>query len=343
MTYRDINNRISPLWLGVGISGTLVVILLVSETVQGRWAEMLTGGEFDALATVSSGDLRDVRIAFVHCLVLGYLPAAFLYVMRDGRRTILVLQQALNCTREECETLAASVRLSPRWLLLIGLFAFVLAMATPYLVPPVPQAPWNPSNWSPEVAWHRILGPATMVWAWWLGYAIVAVSLRMSRVAKRLSQLNLFDLSPLAPFTQQGLTNALLLIGSLSIWSLVLIETGFSQMMWMIAGVTLVTAILALLAPVQGVHKRIRQSKQEEIDWLDDEISTLRSSLQQSDISPQSGRLADLVAYRGLVESVAEWPFTSSTYVRLALYTLLPILTWGIGLLAEELVSQMFL
>jgi hypothetical protein len=343
MTYRDINNRISPLWLGVGISGTCLIILLVSETVQGRWAEMLTGGEFDALATVSSGDLRDVRIAFVHCLVIGYLPAAFLYVMRDGRRTILVLQQALNCTREECETLAASVRLSPLWLLLIGLFAFALSIATPYLVPPVPEAPWNPSNWSPEVAWHRILGPATMVWAWWLGYAIVTVSLRMSRIATKLSQLNLFDLSPLAPFTQQGLTNALLFIGSLSIWSLMLIETGFGQMMWMIAGVTLVTAILALLAPVQGVHKRIRQSKQVEIDWLDAEISTLQRALQQSDSSPQSGRLADLVAYRGLVENVAEWPFTSSTYVRLALYTLLPIITWGVGLLAEELVSQMFL
>jgi len=343
MTYRDIINRISPLWLGVGISGTLLVILLVNETVQGRWAEMMTGGEFDALAIVSSGVLRDMRIAVVHCLVIGYLPAAFLYVLRDGRRTILVLQQALNCTREECETLAASVRLSPRWLLVIGLFALLLSLTTPYLVPPAPEAPWNPSNWSPEVAWHRILGPATMVWGWWLGYAIVTVSLRMSRIAKRLSQLNLFDLSPLAPFTQQGLTNALLLIGLLSIWSLILIETGFGQIMWTVSGVILVTTILALLAPVQGVHKRIRQSKQEEIDWLDDEISKLRSSLQPSDSSPQSGRLADLVAYRGLVESVAEWPFTSSTYVRLALYTLLPISTWGVGLLAEELVSQMFL
>lgn len=122
-----------------------------------------------------------------------------------------------------------------------------------------------------------------------------------------------------------------------------LIETGFGQLMWMIGGVTLVTSVFALLAPVQGVHKRIRRSKQEEIDWLDDEISKLCSSLQQSAGSPQSGRLADLVAYRGLVENVAEWPFTSSTFVRLALYTLLPMLTWGMGLLAEELVSQMFL
>jgi hypothetical protein len=342
MTNPNIIDRISPLWLGMGISGSLLLILFVNETLQGRWAEMMTGGEFDVLANVSTGDLRDLRIAFVQCLVAGYLPAALLYVMQSGKRTIFVLQQALDCTTEECETLASSIRLSTRWVLIIGVFGFVLSITTPYMVPPIPEAPWNPSTWSAEVAWHRILGPITMVWSLWLGYAIISVSMRMSRVAKRLNKINLFNLSPLAPFTQQGLNNALLLIGSLSIWSLMLIETGFGKMMWIIGGTTLVISILALLAPVQGVHKRILQSKQEEIEWLDDEISKLRNSLQEPDISRQSGRMADLVAYRDLVDGVAEWPFTSSTYVRLVLYTLLPIITWGIGLVAEAVVSHTF-
>jgi len=342
MTHRNIIDRISPLWLGLGISGSLLLILFVSETLQGRWAKMMTGGEFDVLANVSTGELRDLRIAIVTCLVVGYLPAAFLYVMQSGRRTIFVLQKALDCTLQECESLAESIRLSTGWLLIIGVFAFALSLTTPYIVPPVPQAPWNPSNWSAEVVWHRILSPIAMVLSWWLGYAIVMVSVRMSRIATRLNQINLFDLSPLAPFTQQGLTNALLLIGSLSIWSLTLIETGFGKMMWIISGATLVTTVLAMLAPVQGVHKRILQSKQEEIEWLDDEISKLRNSLQEPDISGQSGRMADLVAYRDLVDGVAEWPFTPSTYVRLALYALLPIITWGIGLVAEAVVSHTF-
>ena len=37
--------------------------------------------------------LRDTRIAIVHCLVIGYLPAALLYAMRSARRTVLVLQK----------------------------------------------------------------------------------------------------------------------------------------------------------------------------------------------------------------------------------------------------------
>jgi hypothetical protein len=342
MANRRMIERISPLWLGIGISGSLIVILLVTEIVLGRWDALLAGGKFDPLASVSSGILRDLRIAIVHCLLIGYLPAAFLHVVRSGRRTVFVLQGALGCTREECKTLAASIRLSTRGLVITGLIGLVLSFAVPFMVPPVPLTPWSPSTWSPEVAWHRILGPATAVWAWWLGYAIVTVSVRMSRIAKKLNQLDLFDLSPLAPFTQQGLTNALLLVGSLSIWSLMMFETGFGQMTWIIVLATLVMAVLALLSPVHGVHKRIRQSKEDKLRWANGEISKQRSSFQNSDTSRWSGKMADLVAYRGLVESVPEWPFTISTYTRLILYTLLPLVTWGIGLVAEEFLGRVF-
>ena len=90
----------------------LIVILLVTETALGRWDALLADGEFDALASISNHLLRNIRLAIVLCLVIGYLPAAFLHVMRNGRRTVLVLQDALDCTREECETLAVSIRLS---------------------------------------------------------------------------------------------------------------------------------------------------------------------------------------------------------------------------------------
>jgi len=334
--------RISPLWLGIGISATLLVILLVAETAFGRWHALLAEGELDPLARVSGGVLRDLRLAIVHCLLVGYLPAAFLYVLRSGRRTVLVLQGALDCTRDECETLAASVRLSTRGLVITGLIGLALSFGGPYMVPPVPQNPWSLSAWSPEVAWHRILGPATSLMALWLGYAVVIVSVRMSRVARKLRCIDLLDLSPLAPFTQLGLTNALLLIGLLSIWSLVMLETGFGQMMFVIGGAVLPVTALALLSPVRGVHKRIAQSKEAELGWVVDEISKQRKALQNPDAGDQIGQMADLVAYRSIVEDVREWPFTISTYTRVFLYTLLPVASWGIGIIAEQIVSNAF-
>ena len=342
MTHRGLVERISPLWLGIGISTSLLVILAVAETVQGRWDGLLAGGDFNALASVSGGILRDLRIAIVHCLIIGYLPAALLHVLRSGRRTVLVLQDSLNCTREECEALATSVRLSTPGLIITAFVGLALAFVSPYLVPPVPPAPWSPSTWSAEVVWHRLLGPGTMVLGWWLGYAIVSVSVRLSRIATRISQIDLLDLSPLAPFTKLGLTNALLPVGYLSIWSLMLLEEGFGQLMWMVSGATLVLASLSLMSPVRGVHRRILQSKEAELGWVNDAIADCRNAFQGRDIDPRTGEMADLIAYRNLVEGVPEWPFTTSTYTRLFLYALLPVASWTIGVIAEEIVGRAF-
>ena len=343
MTGHRFIDRISPIWLGVGISGSLLLLMFLIEMVTGRWTGLLIGGEFDPLARVSEGILRDTRIAVVHCLVVGYLPAALLYALRSGRRTVLVLQNVLDCSRAECEALARTVRLNSRSLLIIGLAAFGAALVTPYVVPPVPVAPWNPSSWSPEVAWARILNPVTMILSWWLGYAIIIISLRLSRIAKSLARINLLDLSPLAPFTQLGLTNALLLIGSLSIWSLMMIETGFGQLTLIIGGTILAGTSFALLAPVYGVHLRIRQSKEQALGWVNAELEKEQPTFLTPRAGQESGRLSDLIAYRSMIESVSEWPFTLSTYTRVALYLLLPVVTWGIGLFAEEIVSRLFI
>jgi hypothetical protein len=340
MTFRGMTERISPLWLGLGISGSLLVVMFLIETVMGRWSGLLIGGEFDPLAKVSEGILRDVRIAIVHCLVIGYLPAALLHALRSGRRTVFALQKSLDCTVEECASLSASIRLSKRRLLLIGLGGFLLALVPPYIMPPVPPTPWNPATWSPEVAWHRILGLLTSIWGWWLIYTIVSVSVRMSRIAKTLTRVDLLDLSPLSPFTQLGLTNALLLIGALSIWSLMMIETGFGQMMVVLGGFTLIGTAFAMLAPVHGVHKRICQSKEEALGWVNGQIAEQQVSFQGAQAGQPSGRMADLVAYRGMVLDVPEWPFTLSTYTRIALYVLLPVAAWGFGIVAEEVVAR---
>ena len=122
-----------------------------------------------------------------------------------------------------------------------------------------------------------------------------------------------------------------------------LIETGFGQMLWFIGGINLVMAIIAFLSPVYGVHKRIRKSKERELGQITDEILKQRGSFQNPGNSQRSGQLADLVANRGLIEAISEWPFTTSTYTRIVLYTFLPMLTWGIGVIAEEIIGRIFL
>ncbi len=50
--------------------------------------------------------------------------------------------------------------------------------------------------------------------------------------------------------------------------------------------------------------------------------------------------MADLVAYRGLIEDVPEWPSTTSTYTRFILYMLIPVAFWVLGVVAEEIVGR---
>ncbi len=44
--------------------------------------------------------------------------------------------------------------------------------------------------------------------------------------------------------------------------------------------------------------------------------------------------------YRGVIQDVPEWPFTTSTYARLILYMLIPVAFWVLGVVAEEVVGR---
>ena len=343
MQTRTLVDRISPLSLGFGISFLLIALLFSSETLLGRWDLLLADEDFDPLARVSTGILRDLRIAIVHCLLAGYLPAALLQVLRTGRRTVGRLQGALDCTRQECETLASSIRLSKRGMFVATLIGLAISFLPPLFVEPVPDRPWDPAGWNAEVAWQRILGPVTGIGLAWLVYAITTVSLRMAGIARRLTRIDLLDLTPLAPFAQQGMSNALLLVGVLSICSLMMLETGFMMLMTVIGSSTLVLAVLALLAPVRGVQKRVCAAKQAELAWIADRIAGLRANLALPSAGTRSGELADMVAYRTLIEQVPEWPITGSTSLRLFVYALIPLVSWGVGIVAEELIGRLLL
>lgn len=53
------------------------------------------------------------------------------------------------------------------------------------------------------------------------------------------------------------------------------------------------------------------------------------------------GELADLAAYRKLVEGVPDWPVGASSYMRFALYLLIPLLSWAAAALVERFVNAL--
>lgn len=321
----------SPLRLGLLLSGTLLFIFIVVEYAFGRLPDLL-----------ATDAIRDIRIAIVHCLLVGYLAGAFVAVRRGARRTVVALAPALDLSVSELARIEISIaRFSARALVIAGTVGLLLAVIGPYITPPVPATVWDPRSWSPEVAWHRILGPVVALLIGWFGYALVESSRRVSRLAASLDEIDLLNLRPLAPFTRLGLRNALLGAGLLAVGSLFLLESGFVVLIGLMSAVTVVVAALALLLPVQGVHRRIRAVKESELAWSRAKIHAARADL-VSDRGATPGELADLVAYHDIIETVPEWPFALSTYVRFTLYLLLPLAAWVAGALIDGLIQSAF-
>jgi hypothetical protein len=331
----------SPVCLGLSLAGILLAAFLFSETVLDRWPGIVEASRSGTLSRQPEGILRDFRIAIVHCLLVGYLPAAFLAVVRGGRRTVRELQGALDCTPEECDALAVSLQLPVGGLGMAVLVGLLVAFGSPYLTPPVPDDLWNPATWSAEVAWHRVLGPLVAVGSIALAYAIIVVSRRMSRLAGDLKSIDLFDLEPLYPFTQLGLVNALLLMGFVAIGGLmVLTEAGFGLLGLLVGTTVLGIAVITAALPMRGVHRRIGQAKAAELEWVEAKLQQQRAVLKGGE-NRTSGDLSDLAAYRDLVRSVRDWPVSTSSYVRFALYLTIPVVSWAAAAIVERLVDAL--
>lgn len=312
----------NPAILGIGIIVILLSGLLLHEYL------------LDGLTVIfepNSSRHNDFRIAVLHCLLAGYLPAAYFYLIRGTRNNIDELEKVLEPVNVTTPTNTAN-----RSLIFWGLGGMILAVFIPYLTA---QSPWDPSTWNPEIWWHRCLGLFVGCWGGWSFFGIWDSSKRFSRLAVRIKKVDLLDLSPLSPFVNQGLLNTLLIIGFVSIFSLLLLEPGQWPAVVILVVLTLPIALLGLLLPVHGLHQLIRKAKQAEIVWTWERIRQSRPLLHSVKQNESSGRMGDLEAYLRLIEDVSEWPFQSSTFVRVVFYLLIPIVSWFGGLLIEGLLE----
>jgi hypothetical protein len=318
-----------PIMLGLMISGMLLSILLLQEVFMGR-LEII----FGPMATP-----RDFRLAVVHCLLAGYLPSACLYLLYGAKNTIDDIDSALKPV-DTPFSIYAFIHIGKKRLIIAGLLGVLFAVFSPYLTAETP--PWDPTAWNLEVWWHRILGPFI---GWWLGWFVLFTwdtSTQTSRLAARIETIDLLDLSPLSPFVKQGLLTSLLIVGAVSIASLFLFEPDQWPVVVIAVGICLPLIIIGLMLPLRGVHRRIREAKQLELEWTLEKIRQSKLALQDAPAERSSGQVADWISYYQLIDDVPEWPIEGSTIVRVTLYLMIPALSWLISLLIEGLLDKLF-
>jgi hypothetical protein len=326
---------LAPAWVGAALALMLITVFLGSELALGRY-ELLRAAD-DPMAA-----LRDLRLAIIHCLLIAYVPTAYVYVIRRARRTVFDLRPTLDCSESDLREVSEAVG-SYRWwgLMLVGLMMIAFWIHMTNETTPPQFSPWAWGRLAPEVRWQRVLGP---ILVWWVGcffYAVIAESYRLSRLADRLASIDLLDVRPLMPFTRQALSNALLILVGASISSLFLLEGGFMGLITSVWTASVVTASASFVQPVRGVRRRIRAEKQAELEWCRGELRRARVALKEGASDPDRARMDEIAAYKQLVEGVREWPFDTSTLARFALYLVIPLASWSGGALVERMIDAL--
>jgi hypothetical protein len=146
--------------------------------------------------------------------------------------------------------------------------------------------------------------------------------------------LDLLDLVPYQPLIRQGLTNALLVIGLVSVVSLLMVEARYGPMLvgaWISC---VIFAWVGLMAPLRGIRRKIRIAKTQELDWCRQTLKTARDELKSGAGAQQS--IGEIIAYRTIIEDIRNWPFDNPTLVRFALYLLIPLGSWLGGAFVER-------
>jgi hypothetical protein len=330
----------SPWRLAAALAATLLVLFLAAEVALDR-LPLVFGGGHDFWAV----DARvNFRITLVLILLVAYLPAAHADAVLSARRRIEELAPFLRGTSPG--PLAASVgRFEPGALRRAGWIGVAVAVAIPFWIDRTPAA-WVLWRYNAEPIAERILLPVMG----WLGghffYCIVAESRRLSRIGREHVRVDLLDLRSFAPLTRQGLRQALLTVGVVSIAGLYLYDydkRGLFAVVAISLAVVLGLAAVAMLLPLRGAHDAIAAARRAELDWCDAALRRARASLAADGAARSAApAVADLVAWRSLVAAVREWPVDAPTLSRFVLYLAIPLGSWLGGAVVDLLVERVF-
>jgi hypothetical protein len=318
--------RLGPIAFGVGVFASMALIFLIWEIAHDRVGQVGLGEESDAI-------IYGGWVALVHIACTAYLMAASVASVRMGEQTLGRVKPLLRSGAKLDATLRPS---GERAALLVAGVAGAGGWLGATLMSPGP-ASFDPRHWSAEVAWHRILGATFGILAFRLSARLVLQSLRLSRLAAWIADIDLLDPSSLAPFTRQGLANALLTLGFAAVFSLFLVDLrylGIALPLWAFTGGV---AAAGLLLPLLGVRRRIQQAKRAELAWCRERLREARRALGAGQGLPT--RLDELVAWECRIEDVREWPLDTTALTRFALYLLLPLGSWTAAALIERAVD----
>jgi hypothetical protein len=309
-----------PFWIGIAFTIALLVVFFAGRIV------------VDGASDSAPGDLR---VAITQILMMTYSASAYAYLLMAARKTTQDLSPVAR-DLPHWQTILDRAGKHPWWVLLLVGAASYLLIGVPVTnaTTPAPVNPWEWQFWNYDVLWHRV---TTVFFVWWAGcfcYVVVVESARLSSIAEDIESMDLLDMRPYQPLVRQGLTNALLVIGMVSVLSLLAVESRYIPVLVGFWIVFIVLAWIGMMLPLRGIRRKIRVAKNEELEWCRQSLGSSRDALKSG--AGEKLSVADILAYRTMIETMRNWPFDSPTLVRFTLYLLIPLGSWLGGAFVER-------
>jgi len=170
--------------------------------------------------------------------------------------------------------------------------------------------------------------------------SLVENAVLFTRLGSRVP-IPLLDIRALIPFGGVAVSSTLAMIGAQAAFPLMFFEANVSYLSYLPGLIaTALPMIYLFTAPVLPIHRRIVAAKRLELERIG---SLVRSVAGRDGQSVRAyGDLAPLLIYRREIDSASEWPFDSTVMSRLALYLVIPPLTWVGAALIELAVDSAF-
>lgn len=326
---------VSPFRGGFILCSAWALLILFFEFIAGRLSA-------DFLANEDDGFLIEVAMAILLGVFLFYVLAATAVHEQRTRKTVEALGALTELPEQELAARVEKLGKFPLWRMLVvcgtGFFMGMAAPLAEYLIVGDYSA-YTPSLWGPEVYVHRVVGPLLGLGVSILIHAIVSDSTQFWSLARRLRSVDLTNLGRYAPFTDQGLTNAAIIMGFVSMFAFLGIVDRYVFLVSTVMLYGCGAALLGLLLPVWALRGRIKAEKEKEASWCRARIPALRENL----IAGNAGaaqELAGLITYLRDIEGVNTWPVAPGGLTRFGLFLLIPIGSWAGGALMERLVDS---
>jgi len=324
-----------PVGRGFLVSAGLLTLYLIWESAFGHLG-------YVAEHAFTSPEMVGPRIALTVILLTGFMVGGAAYGRRENIRDAEALGTLLPSSFEGYRALVDRLRNtlhSRAWLGSVAAIPLGLFIVTG-------QSPWKPYLLSRE-PWNHDL-----VWALTANVLLFAVLGRQAvrtfetnaifaRLEGELRHVDLFHPEQLARFGRRGLRAAFFWIGGSSIASIIFVNQQFSWLTGLVLTATVSVGTIAFLLPLRGLHRRIRDEKEAELERVRAAIHRDREALLStaSEAAAPGTRMPGLLAYEHRIASVHEWPINTPEVIRFGLLIMLGLGSWLGGALVGHVVD----